>query len=128
MANVYVSGLKVPRTPRNGRQYNGLGGTSFTSVSTGGITVPPTATIPTEAVEFTATATPTLSSYNTAYAPTHGQFPRIELYIDNGDGTRYRSAQMPQFTTLTSGNGLDDLIDTVFFDLGDALNGWILIQ
>lgn len=78
--------------------------------------------------EFTASATPTLSAYNTKYAPTHGQFPRLELIIDNGDGTRYRSMQMPLFTTLTSGGGVADLIDTIYWDLGEPLNGWIIIN
>jgi len=79
-------------------------------------------------IRFTAQSTPTLLNYNTNYAPQHGQFPRLELIIDNGDGTRYSSMQRPLFTTLTSGGGVTDLIDEVSWDLGEPLNGWIIIN
>lgn len=129
MSNVYVSDLRVPRIARNKRRYGDVSGNSFSSVTTGGANIP--ANIPpTDIIEFTASALPTVSDYNTLYAPTHGQFPRVELIIDNGDGTRYRSQQQMLFTTLTSGGGLDDLIDTIYWDIGEGneVSGWIIIN
>jgi len=128
MSSVYVLDIGTPRMPRNGRQLNGIGGNSYTSVTTGiGTTAPPVTALTPDIVAFTANALPTVTDYNTLYAPKHGQYPRIDMIIDNGDGTRYRSQLQPQFTTLTSGGGQDDLIDTIFFDIGEELTGWIII-
>lgn len=122
MSNVYTSILGVPRTARNKRIY-GYGSLSDTTII--GSNKPGT---PLDIFEFTASALPTITDYNTLYAPTHGQYPRLDIIIDNGDGTRYQKQQMPQFTTLTSGGGLDDLIDTIRWDFGEALTGWIIIN
>lgn len=125
MDNVYTSVIGVPKTYRNKRIYGE--GSSFESTTIESNDKNSKVT-PTDVVQFTASALPTIADYNTDYAPTHGQFPRLELIIDNGDGTRYSRQQMPQFTTITSGNGLADLINTIFWDLGEPLTGWIIIN
>lgn len=128
MSNVYTTSLGVPKRARNKRNY-GDGFYNATTVQSS-VNNLGTKTVPTDIIEFTASARPTVSDYNTLYAPLHGQFPRLECIIDNGDGTRYQQQQMPQFTTLTSGGGLDDLIDTVFWDIGEGneVSGWIIIN
>lgn len=129
MANVYTTILGVPKRYRNGRIYGDASSFASTTIQkpieTPGVNIPPT-----DIIEFTASAKPIISDYNTLYAPTHGQFPRLECIIDVGDGTRYQQQQMPQFTTLTSGAGMDDLIDTVFWDIGEGneVSGWIIIN
>jgi len=127
MSNVYVTDLGVPRTARNKRRYGDVSGDSFRSVTTGGLNSPPIQITPIDIIELTAQL-PIISDYNTLYAPTHGQYPRLELIIDNGDGTRYRSMQMPQFTTISSGGGIEDLIDTVFWDTGETVTGFIILN
>jgi hypothetical protein len=125
MSDVYTTILAVPKTYRNKRIY-GEGstfiGTTVDNPDTNSIVVPK------DIFKFTASALPTITDYNTLYAPAHGQYPRLDIIIDNGDGTRYQKQQMPQFTTLTSGGGLDDLIDTIRWDFGEALTGWIIIN
>lgn len=127
MSSVYTSILGVPKRYRNGRIYVGEASFSSTTIQKN-IENPGSNIVVPDIIKFTASALPTITNYNTLYAPMHGQFPRLNLIIDNGNGTRYERQQMPQFTTLTTGGGMDDLIDTIFWDLGEALTGWIIIN
>lgn len=85
-------------------------------------------------VPFTASSQPTISDYQTDqedpedalktlnYSEDYGEYPQIRLVITVDESTRYESQQKPQFTYV------DGLIDTIFFDLGDELTGYILIS
>jgi hypothetical protein len=85
-------------------------------------------------VPFTATATPTISTYQVTqvdpedgaktinYASDFGENPLVRCMITVDSTHRYQLQQMPQFTFVTG------LIDTVYFDLGDTLTGYILIS
>jgi hypothetical protein len=131
MDNVYTTSIGVPKRLRSKRVLGGDSAYYNNSVSTvqNNTTPPAVGKTPIDIVRFTASALPTVINYNTLYAPTHGQFPRIELIIDNGDLTRYRSQQQPQFTTITlGGTGTDDLIDTIYFELAEEKTGWIIIN
>jgi hypothetical protein len=117
MANVYVSDLRVPRTPRNHRHYDGVGGSLFSSTTvTGGVTAPPVVLTPKDVIEFTATALPTIT-----WAATHGQYPEVRCIVVVDSTTEYELQQKPQFTKV------DGLIDTIFFDIGEEMTGYIIL-
>jgi len=123
MPDVYTTSIGVPKMARNKRIYGDGSSFSSTTVQSSSSIVQATVT-PSEKFPFTNEPAPTILDYNNLWNPTHGQDPRIELVIDNGDGTRYRSQQQPQFT-LVAGT---DLIETIFFDLGEAKTGYIILN
>lgn len=122
MANVYTSNIPVPKRYRNGRTYGG--DFSFASLTVSSSQGLQSQVVPVEAIQFTNTATPQVTDYDTQYKKIHGQFPRIELIIDNEDGTRHRSQQQPQFDLVTD----TDRISRIWFDLGEVKSGYIVIQ
>jgi len=72
-------------------------------------------------IPFTSTATPTVSDYNTNYADIYGQYPVIECWLVDGD-TRTLLIQPPIITLV------NNLIDTILFDLGFENTGFIIIR
>lgn len=75
-----------------------------------------------EIITFTNDSTPTISSYQSIYAPIHGQYPTVRLVIILDAGSEYQSMQNPIITKV---NGL---IDTIYFDIGEPTNGYIILQ
>lgn len=122
--NVYVSDLIVTKRNRNGRassSNNSSIGGSMSSGSTG------SAPIPKITIPFTASALPTIADYQTVYAAIHGNQPTVILIIITAAG-RYQSPQQPNFTLLTNTGSPDDLINTIYFDLGNPETGFIILQ
>jgi hypothetical protein len=75
-----------------------------------------------EMIQVTATATPTVSNYQTRLAGIFGEYPKVRLFITDGDGNRYESMQNPKFIIV------DDLVDSIVYDLGEEITGYILLQ
>ena len=121
MSSVYTTDLRVPRTPRNQRHYDGAGGNSFSSTTVGGSSAPPVVITPKDVVGFTATATPTVTAYNTTWAAIHGQYPHVRCMIIVDATNEYELQKMPTFTKV------DGLIDTIYFDIGEEMTGYIII-
>ena len=74
-----------------------------------------------EVVPFTTTATPTITNYNTAYSLKYGQYPDISCWQVDGD-TKWKLQATAIFTTVGG------LIDTISFDLGFEVSGFIIIR
>lgn len=85
-------------------------------------------------VPFTASSLPTIINYQTDqedpedptkiinYAEDFGENPHVRCIITVDELNRVQRLQNPFFTYV------DDLIDTVFFDLGEELTGYMLIS
>ncbi|MBV5326141.1 MAG: hypothetical protein JZU65_00670 [Chlorobium sp.] len=85
-------------------------------------------------VPFTSSTTPTIANYQDDqtdpedalktinYASDFGETPLIRCIIVTSSTVEYQLQQMPQFTKV------DDLIDSIFFDIGDALTGYLIIS
>lgn len=75
-------------------------------------------------IPITATPTPTITNYQTLYASVYGEDPDVRVVCFTEDGvTMYERDQRPFFTYESGG-----LLDTVYFDLGDVVSGYILIK
>lgn len=72
--------------------------------------------------EFSNEATPAISNYNRDYAATYGQYPDVRCYITVDKNSRYQLQQMPQFTLV------DGLIGTIYFDMGGAESGCLVLS
>ena len=130
MANVYTQTLDVPARSRNNRIYANSG-QSFLSASalTASPVTPPTATpIPPFPVPFTATKTPSLTSYSTVYAPVYGQFPKITLITLDASNNRIERSEKPVYNMTLQDGSIDDTISSITFDLAIAETGFIIIQ
>lgn len=119
MSNVYTTLIGVPKTARNKRIY-GEGG-SFSNSVVNNVDNASIVT-PKDVIEFTDVVTPTITDYNTLYAPTHGQYPSVRCHIDVDATTGFELQLMPQFTYI------DGLIDTIWFDAGWSYSGKIILQ
>jgi hypothetical protein len=85
-------------------------------------------------VPFTASALPTINNYQTDqedpedptktinYAEDFSEDPQVRCIITVDGSIRFQRQQMPFFTYV------DDLIDTIYFDLGEELSGYMLIS
>ena len=111
MSNVYTSILGVPKRYRNGRIY-GVG-SSFSSTTVQS-EVGKSVVAPTDVIEFENAIKPTISEYNTLWAPTHSQYPNVRLFIIIDANSIFECRKVdPIFTYI------DGLIDTISFDYGD---------
>lgn len=120
MSNVYTSAIGVPKRARNKRIY--ADGSAFSSTTIQNSVQEPSKVTPKDIIEFTALYTPIITDYNTLYAPTHGQYPTVRLVVILDEGSEYQSMQNPIITKV---NGL---IDTIYFDIGEPTNGYIILQ
>ena len=73
-------------------------------------------------IPFTATATPTIPNYQTTYAATYGEYPDVKCIIMNDANNGYQRQQMPQMTFV------DGKLDSIYFDLGEKLSGYIILS
>jgi len=67
--------------------------------------------------------TPTIINYQSIYASIYGENPDVRLVIEQEDGSFHEDAQRPYFTYESN-----SLLDTVYFDCGYEVNGYILIK
>ncbi len=72
-------------------------------------------------IPFTSSALPTITGYQATYAAIYGEYPNVECWMVDGD-LRTQLMQPPNFTTVLG------LIDTIYFDLGFELTGFIKIS
>lgn len=73
-------------------------------------------------IDFTATATPTISNYATLYASLFGQYPMVSLYYNDELGDRIESMQKAKFNLDSLGE-----IESITFDMDGLYTGFILI-
>lgn len=79
-------------------------------------------------ITFEDSATPTIEDYQDDQvdgynlAEDYGENPLVRCIIVVDANTEYQLQQMPQFTLV------DGLVDTIFFDLGEEMTGYILIS
>lgn len=116
MSNVYTTTLGVPRRARNKRIYG------WASLTQNNISIGNSPGRPIAIFDVVNEALPTISDYNTNYAPTFGQYPLVRLVIVIDSTHEYESAQRPQMTKV------DGLIDTIYFDLGTEFTGYMILQ
>ncbi len=125
MSNVYVMIMAVPAVARDKRIYGS--GTAFTSVFSQP-SIPAPAVSPTDVIEFTAISNPSLLTYNTLYAPTHGQWPRITLITIDADNNRIERIEKPTYIMTDKDGTIDDLIDSIVYDLAQPETGYMILQ
>lgn len=111
MSNVYTSILGVPKRYRNGRIYGE--GSSFLSTTVKS-EVGKSVVAPTDVIDFEDAVKPTISDYNTLWAPTHSQYPNVRLFIVQDANTAFEYRMISPIFTYVNG-----LIDTISFDYGD---------
>jgi len=73
-------------------------------------------------ITFTATATPTISNYQSTYKATHGQYPQARLMYIDGDGNWNEWMQQPKFNVIAG------VVDSITWDLAEALTGFIILS
>jgi hypothetical protein len=73
-------------------------------------------------ITFTATATPTISNYQTSYKTLHGQYPQARLMYIDEDGNWNEWMQQPKFNTIAG------VVDSITWDLAEALTGFIILS
>lgn len=133
MSIVYVNSLRVPVIARNKRDYSG-GFVSNTNTTTQSVpTGIPWASYDDDfiyqnrpfykaVVEVTSNPTPIVPDYQTLLAPIYGEWPTVRLFITDGANTAYESMQKPRFNYVTG------LLDSIVFDIGEPINGFIIIS
>ncbi|MEI7424309.1 MAG: hypothetical protein WCK18_19560 [Prolixibacteraceae bacterium] len=72
--------------------------------------------------EFTQEATPTISNYDSQHANFYGQYPDVKCIIKTGATSGYQLQQMPQF------NYINGRIDSIYFDMGGAEDGFLVLS
>lgn len=75
-----------------------------------------------ELIEVTGSNAPTIINYRPRLASVFGEYPIVRLFITDDDGNRYESMQNAKFIIV------DDLVDSISFDLGENVSGYVLIQ
>jgi hypothetical protein len=85
-------------------------------------------------VPFSNSSVPSITNYQTTqvdpedgakminFAEDFGENPNVRCYISVDTATRYQRQVMPQMTYI------DGLIDTIYFELGEPLDGYIIIS
>lgn len=73
-------------------------------------------------IDFTADATPTISDYQTKWAATYGEYPDVKCIIMIDANNGYQRQQMPQMTFV------DGKLDSIYFDLGEKLSGYLILS
>lgn len=73
-------------------------------------------------IAFTSSERPTISDYNTRYADIFGKYPNVRCVITVDENSGYQLQQDPQFTYK------DGLIDTIYFDIGEAVSGCLILS
>ena len=127
--NVYVSSIFVPMVARNKRIYGSITNNTTTVTTTvPSVEIPQTKLTPNVVIEFVNTSTPEVLDYNTLYAPEHGQYPRIELFTIDENGNRWKRQDVPIYVMTNKDGDIDDLIDSIRFDLSREETGFILIN
>jgi len=88
----------------------------------------------TKKIPFISQLVPTIANYQddqvdpedagktVNYSDDFGENPSVRLIVTVDSATRYQRQQMPQF------NYVDGLIDSVYFNLGEEVTGYILIS
>lgn len=72
-------------------------------------------------IEFAATAEPAIEDYDTVYAPSFGQYPKMVLLIYDDDGNEMESQSVPvRFKTAGQ-------ITRIAWDLGGEFSGKIIL-
>lgn len=73
-------------------------------------------------IEFTNTATPSITNYQQNYATPYGQFPKFTLMTYNSEGVEWERQEVP------IRNFVDGLLDSIVWDLSDIYSGYIIIS
>ena len=73
-------------------------------------------------IPFTATATPTIATYQALYATKYGEHPVVSLVTIDGDGNYIQRSEQAKYVIAVG------LIDSISWDLADAESGFIIIR
>lgn len=73
-------------------------------------------------IEFTNTATPSITNYQQNYATPYGQLPKFTLMTYNSEGVDWERQEVP------IRNFVDGLLDSIVWDLSDIYSGYIIIS
>ena len=72
-------------------------------------------------IEFTANASPSILNYDTKYSKIFGQYPKVMLLIDDGNGNELESQHVPVR------NRTDGELTSIVYDLGEEFTGKIIL-
>lgn len=75
-----------------------------------------------EKIEFTSTATPSVSNYQEDYAELYGEFPDVTLITFNSDGVEWERQDVPVR------NFIDGRLDNITYDLMEPYSGYIILS
>lgn len=96
--------------------FNGLGDGGRSRLST-----PATSLLAKDVIPFAATATPTISDYQTYYTTIYGEHPTLQLKTIDGDGNYIVRNEQAKIT-MSAG-----LVDSISWDLPNVETGFIII-
>lgn len=75
-----------------------------------------------EKIEFSNTQSPTISNYQENYSIPYGQLPKFTLITYDSEGIEWERQEVPRRIFI------DDLLDSIIWDLSDSYSGYIIIS
>ena len=124
MSYVYVSSFVVPSVRRDKRQSASSGSFAFGGTET---TIVNNTTVTTAApktqISFIDDAVPTIANYAMLWASTYGQLPTARLWIYQTETGNFKEVDLrPEMVMI------DNLIDSIKFDIGTPQTGFIILS